>query len=65
LIRQNAGASLLDIGDGVACLEFHSKMNTIGGDIISALFESLEEVNAHFAVLSSPTKAAISRPEQT
>ncbi|PYR90622.1 MAG: 3-hydroxyacyl-CoA dehydrogenase [Acidobacteria bacterium] len=51
VIRQNAGASLLDIGDGVACLEFHSKMNTIGGDIISALFESLEEVNAHFAGL--------------
>src|SRR5213593_3991121 len=51
VICQNAGASLLDIGDGVACLEFHSKMNTIGGDIISALFESLEEVNAHFAGL--------------
>ena len=51
VIRQNAGASLLDIGDGVACLEFHSKMNTIGGDIISTLFESLEEVNAYFAGL--------------
>lgn len=48
LIRQNAGASLRDIGDGVACLEFHSKMNTIGNDIISLLFTSLEEVNANF-----------------
>jgi len=48
LIRQNAGASLRDLGDGVACLEFHSKMNTIGGDIISLLFTSLEETNANF-----------------
>lgn len=48
MIRQNAGASLRDLGDGVACLEFHSKMNTIGGDIISLLFTSLEEVNANF-----------------
>jgi 3-hydroxyacyl-CoA dehydrogenase len=44
-IRENAGASLRDIGDGVACLEFHSKMNTIGNDIISLLFTALEEVN--------------------
>lgn len=51
VIRQNAGASLRDIGDGVACLEFHSKMNTIGGDIISLLFTSLDEVNANFAAL--------------
>jgi 3-hydroxyacyl-CoA dehydrogenase len=48
IIRQNAGASLRDLGDGIACLEFHSKMNTIGNDIISLLFTSLEEVNANF-----------------
>src|SRR5438874_3756240 len=48
VIRKNAGASLRDLGDGVACLEFHSKMNTIGGDIISLLFTALEEVNANF-----------------
>jgi len=29
-IRKNAGASLIDLGDGVLCLEFHSKMNSIG-----------------------------------
>ena len=51
VIRENAGASLRDIGDGVACLEFHSKMNTIGGDIISLLFGALEEVDANFAGL--------------
>ena len=48
VIRENAGASLRDIGDGIACLEFHSKMNTIGGDIISLLFAGLDEVNANF-----------------
>ena len=51
VIRENAGASLRDLGDGIACLEFHSKMNTIGNDIISLLFESLDEVNANFAGL--------------
>jgi 3-hydroxyacyl-CoA dehydrogenase len=29
-IKRNAGASLIDLGDGVICLEFHSKMNTMG-----------------------------------
>jgi len=48
VIRENAGASLRDLGEGVACLEFHSKMNTIGNDIISLLFSSLDEVNANF-----------------
>src|SRR5437773_7802690 len=51
VIRENAGAALRDLGDGVACLEFHSKMNTIGGDIISLLFTSLDEVNTNFAGL--------------
>lgn len=48
VLQENAGASLRDIGDGVACLEFHSKMNTIGNDIISLLFPALEEVNQNF-----------------
>jgi 3-hydroxyacyl-CoA dehydrogenase len=48
VVCQNAGASLRDLGDGVACLEFHSKMNTIGNDIVSMLFHALDEVNANF-----------------
>ena len=48
VIRQNVGASLRDLGDGVACLEFHSKLNTIGGDIVSMLMSSLDEVNRNF-----------------
>ncbi|MHB1839008.1 MAG: 3-hydroxyacyl-CoA dehydrogenase/enoyl-CoA hydratase family protein [Acidobacteriaceae bacterium] len=34
VVEKNAGASLIDLGDGVACIEFHSKMNAIGEDIV-------------------------------
>ncbi len=36
-IASNASASLWDVGDGVACLEFHSKMNSIDGDIAAMI----------------------------
>ncbi len=42
-IRRNAGASLLDLGDGVFCLEFHSKMNVIGQDTISMIMTACKE----------------------
>ncbi len=48
VIRQNAGASLIDIGDGVACLEFHTKMNAIDEDIIQMLFLSCDIVEKDF-----------------
>ena len=51
VIRKNAGASLIDIGDGVACLEFHSKMNAIGGDTLQMLKQSLAEVEKNFVGL--------------
>jgi len=35
VVEKNAGASLHDLGEGVFCLEFHSKMNSISGDILS------------------------------
>ncbi len=37
IVKKTAGASLVDLGDGVLCAEFHSKMNAIGGDTISVL----------------------------
>ena len=43
-IRENPGATLWDIGDDVACLEFHTKMNAIGGDIIAMIDESIDTV---------------------
>jgi 3-hydroxyacyl-CoA dehydrogenase len=48
VIKENFGATLIDIGDGVACLEFHTKMNAIDDDIISMMFDSLDEVEANF-----------------
>lgn len=48
VIKSNAGASLLDIGDGVACLEFHSKMNSIGGDTVAMMNFAFDEVEKNF-----------------
>ena len=36
-MKKNPGASLVDLGDGVALVEFHSKMNTLGADTFSML----------------------------
>ncbi|MBC7795780.1 MAG: 3-hydroxyacyl-CoA dehydrogenase, partial [Pyrinomonadaceae bacterium] len=44
VIKKNSGASLIDIGDGVACLEFHTKMNSLGVDIFSMMKFALDEV---------------------
>ena len=48
LISGNAGASLIDLGDGVACLEFHSPNNSIGADILNMIHNSLEEVEKNY-----------------
>jgi 3-hydroxyacyl-CoA dehydrogenase len=42
VVKKNAGASLVDLGDGVACIEFHSKMNAIGQDIVSFVTQNLK-----------------------
>ncbi len=47
-VAANTGASLIDIGDGVACLEFHAKMNAIGEDIIAMIQKSADIVNKDF-----------------
>src|SRR6266850_4396699 len=48
VIKKNSGASLIDIGDGVACLEFHSKMNSIGGDTLQMVKTALTEVEKNY-----------------
>ncbi|HEX8285347.1 MAG TPA: 3-hydroxyacyl-CoA dehydrogenase NAD-binding domain-containing protein [Pyrinomonadaceae bacterium] len=48
VVKRNAAASLLDLGDGVACLEFHSKMNSIGGDTLQMVKTALAEVEKNF-----------------
>jgi 3-hydroxyacyl-CoA dehydrogenase len=41
VVKKNSGASLIDLGDGVACIEFHSKMNSLGADIMQLITQSL------------------------
>jgi len=47
-VAGNKGASLIDIGDGVACLEFHTKMNALGEDIVSMIIKSADIVSSRF-----------------
>jgi len=42
VVKKNSGASLVDLGDGVGCIQFHSKMNALGADIISLILQSLK-----------------------
>src|SRR5437667_2554933 len=42
VVKKNAGASLIDLGDGVGCIEFHSKMNALGGDIVQLITQTLK-----------------------
>jgi len=42
VVKKNSGASVVDVGDGVACIEFHSKMNSLGADIISLILQTLK-----------------------
>jgi 3-hydroxyacyl-CoA dehydrogenase len=50
-IKKNAGASLIDLGDGVVCLEFHSKMNTIGADTVQMVHAGLKSLNDGFEAM--------------
>ena len=45
VLEQNDDARLVDLGDGVACLEFRSKMNTLGAGVLDALRRALERVD--------------------
>jgi len=48
VIKKNAGASLVDLGDGVACVEFHAKMNALGSDQIGMIQAAIKEVEKNF-----------------
>jgi 3-hydroxyacyl-CoA dehydrogenase len=48
LRKKNAGASFVDLGDGCALVEFHSKMNALGSDAIGMLATAVKEAHAHF-----------------
>ncbi len=51
VVKENAGASLVDLGDGVVCVEFHSKMNSLGEDSIGMMYAGLEELEKNFAAM--------------
>jgi len=51
IMFENAGASLIDLGDGVLCVEFHSKLNTLGEDAMVMLQAGLEETNRNFEAM--------------
>jgi 3-hydroxyacyl-CoA dehydrogenase len=56
-VRRNAGASLVDLGDGVLAVEFHSKLNAIGADTIQMLHAGVKEAAANFSALVIGTEA--------
>jgi 3-hydroxyacyl-CoA dehydrogenase len=51
LRKKNAGASLVDLGDGCALVEFHSKMNTLGQDTFAMLQSAVKEGRSNFDAL--------------
>jgi 3-hydroxyacyl-CoA dehydrogenase len=58
VVDRNAAASLIDLGDGVLCLEFHSKANAITEETLALLASSLQAVRAHHAALVIANDAA-------
>jgi 3-hydroxyacyl-CoA dehydrogenase len=48
IVKENTAATLVDIGDGVACLEFHTKMNSVNADMIQMISDSCDIVNKDF-----------------
>lgn len=48
VVASNSEATLIDLGDGVACLEFHSKMNALGDDMVSMIGQACDIVMEKF-----------------
>ena len=58
VVQENSGASLIDLGDGVLCCEFHAKMNAIGGDITAMLQAGIARLDAEFEAMVIGNQAA-------
>jgi 3-hydroxyacyl-CoA dehydrogenase len=48
VVQENSGASLIDLGDGVVCCEFHTKMNALGGDILAMIHAGIARLETDF-----------------
>ena len=57
-VDRNSGASLIDLGDGVVCCEFHAKMNAIGADLIAMLHKGLKRLDTDFDAMVIANQAA-------
>ena len=58
VVQKNSGASLIDLGDGVLCCEFHSKMNAIGGDLVAMLHAGVKKLDTEFEAMVIANQAA-------
>ena len=58
VVQKNSGASLIDLGDGVLCCEFHSKMNAIGGDLVAMLHAGLKKLDTEFEAMVIANQAS-------
>ncbi|TYP95976.1 3-hydroxyacyl-CoA dehydrogenase [Sphingobacterium allocomposti] len=47
-IWKNSGVTILDLGDGIINCEFHTKMNTIGGDVIQGINKAIDLAEKDF-----------------
>jgi len=51
VVGENSAASLIDLGDGVLCCEFHAKMNAIGGDTLAILQAGVKRLETEFEAM--------------
>ncbi|MBI1750072.1 MAG: enoyl-CoA hydratase/isomerase family protein [Acidobacteria bacterium] len=58
VVEKNPGANLVDLGDGVVCCEFTSKMNAIGADTIMMMRKGLERLQTDFDAMVIANQAA-------
>jgi len=49
VVKKNPGASVVDLGDGVAAIELHSKMNALGDDIVRLITQTLKPASEEVA----------------
>lgn len=57
-VERNSGASLIDLGDGVMCCEFHSKMNAIGADLIAMIHKGIKRLDTDFEAMVIANQAS-------
>jgi 3-hydroxyacyl-CoA dehydrogenase len=51
IVQKNPGCSLIDLGDGVLCVEFHSKMNSLGDDQMGMVLTAFDECRKGFQAI--------------